>query len=265
MHVFGDPARYPLRAGSIYAPQPEANLDALLATHRAIGITHGTFVQPTGYGTDHRLLLDALARAHDYRGIAIVDDSVSDAELAELDAAGVRGARFNFWKFLNIVPDHNVFLRSVDRIRELGWHVRIHAVPDELQEIVDLLDRVRVPIVIDHMANLDVSLGVDHPGARFVLEAIQRGWWIMVSNGDRFSKSNPPWSDVVPLGKALIAAAPDRVIWGSDWPHLRPVGDQSHDDAAILELLYSYAPELEIRRNILVSNPARLLGMLPAG
>lgn len=262
LHVFGDGQRYPMRSGSIYDPPAEANIDALLAGHRALGIERGVLVQPTGYAMDHRLLLDALGAAgKNYRGVAIVDDSVSDAELARLHAAGVRGARFNFWKALNLVPDHAEFLRSVERIGAFGWHAKIHALVDELKELIPLLRKVRIPIVIDHMANLDFAKPLDHPDSRFVLDAVKNeNWWIMLSNGDRHSATGPPWNDAVPYGQALIAVAPDRTIWGSDWPHLRPPGDEPHEDAEILELLYRYAPDEAARRNVLVTNPAKLFG-----
>jgi 2-pyrone-4,6-dicarboxylate lactonase len=261
LHVFGDATRYPPRPGAAYDPPADANIDALLAGHRAIGIERGVLVQPTSYAMDHRLLVDALAKAgKNYRGIALVDDSVSDAELARLHAAGVRGARFNFWKLLNMVPDHDEFLRSVARIGELGWHAKVHAQIDELKELVGLLGKVRIPIVIDHMSNLDFAKPLDHPDSRFVFDAVRGGWWIMLSNGDRGSAEGPPYNDAVRYGQALIAAAPDRTIWGSDWPHLRPPGDEPHEDAEILELLYRYAPDDAARRKVLVTNPATLFG-----
>jgi predicted TIM-barrel fold metal-dependent hydrolase len=258
--VFGDPERFPVHPGSLYGPQPAASFETLRALHRVLGIERGVLVQAGGYATDHRVLLEALSRGSGYVGIALVDDSVGDADLERLHAAGVRGARFNFsW---GIAPvDHAVFLRTVDRIHELGWHARIHAMPHDLEALTELLGKARVPLVIDHLAHLDPALGVDHPAVRVVVDAIRRhGWWIMLSNGDLHSKTGPPWHDAVPIAQALIAAAPERAIWGSDWPHFRPLGHDPLDDAALLELLYAYAPADATRRAILVDNPATLFG-----
>jgi predicted TIM-barrel fold metal-dependent hydrolase len=144
-------------------------------------------------------------------------------------------------------------------MREFGWHAKIHAQPDELRDMLPLLRRVRIPIVIDHMAKLDFDEPLDHPDTRFVLEALRHeNWWIMLSNGMRHTP--PPWDGAITYGKALYEAAPDRSIWGSDWPHLGMHGPEISEDADHLELVYQYAPTAEGRRNVLVTNPAKLFG-----
>ncbi len=229
--------------------------------HRTLGIERGVLVQPTPYGTDHTLLLEALAEDPHYRGVAIVDDSVSDAELARLDRAGVRAARFTFEKTMRNVGGTDVFERAVARIAELGWHVRIHISGEELVEFAPLLQRVRVPAVLDHMVRLDFSKGRDQPGFALALDFLKNeNWWIMVSNGDRFAPGGAPWDEAVAWGRTFIAAAPDRAIWCTDWPHVRYRKPQMVNDADALELLYRYTPDAAIRQKVLVDNPARLMG-----
>ena len=127
VHVFGDPEQYPVRKGAAYDPFPDATIDKALELHRALGIARGVIVQSTVHGTNHAILYDSLARAGaGYRGVAIVDNSVSDQELERLHEAGIRGARFNFWKQLNIAPDPDEFIRTLDRIKPFGWHAKIH-------------------------------------------------------------------------------------------------------------------------------------------
>jgi 2-pyrone-4,6-dicarboxylate lactonase len=255
VHIYGDPERYPGRSGRSYDP-PRAGFDDVLRMHRALGVDHGVIVQPTTYGTDHRLLLDTLAISKDYRGVAIVDDTLSDKDLLRLHEAGVRGARFNFVKHLQIVPSTESFRRSIARIQELGWFAKIYA---DLLEHEQLLRSLTLPVVIDHMGRVDISLGLKQPTCAFILDMLKNhGWWIMISNGDRWSRQGPPWDDVIPFAEAFVEAAPERTIWGTDWPHIQ-YRRQMANDADLLELLYRSAPDVVLRQKILVDNPARLL------
>jgi 2-pyrone-4,6-dicarboxylate lactonase len=261
LHVFGDPQRYPLRTGGAYVPPKEATFEAAQRMHRALGIERGVVVQSTVHGTNHSILLDALRGQPNYRGIAIVDDSVSDRELQRMHDAGVRGARFNFWKMLNIAPTPAVFERSIDRITQFGWHAKIHAVGTEWIELRDLLKKVKIPIVVDHMGHVHSEDGLDHPAFLLILDLLRNeNWWVLLSSGDRNSATGHPWDDMVPFGQKLVTAAPDRAIWCSDWPHVRYEKPKMPDDAEILELLYRFAPDPVLRRKILVDNPARLFG-----
>jgi predicted TIM-barrel fold metal-dependent hydrolase len=160
VHVFSpDSLRYPPAAKRIYDP-PLGSMEDAMRMHAALGMERGVVVQATIYGTDNRLMADSIAGRKNYRGIAIVDDSVSDDELLRLHAAGVRGARFNFASFLGLVPSADEFRRSIRRITELGWHARVHSSGDELLGIEGLLREVTCPIVIDHMAHLEFSRGM---------------------------------------------------------------------------------------------------------
>ena len=261
-HVFAPPGMYPIRAGAAYHT-PEATLAAALKMHRTLGIERGVIVQSTAYGTDYRILVDSLAEAGpNYRGIAVIDDTVSDAGLQRMHDGGIRGVRFNFLKALNIRPSPEVFKRSIARVRELGWFIKIHGTAQDLLDLEPMLTPLTVEAVIDHFGNPDFSLPVEQPGVRLVQNLLKRGnWWLMLSNGDRRSRTGPPWNDAVAFARAYIETAPDRMIWSTDWPHpLVPLDMPMKNDGDLLELLYRYAPDAETRHKILVDNPRTLFG-----
>ena len=261
-HVFGDPARYPPRSGSAYVPFPEATIDVALEMHRVLGFAHGVIVQSTVYGKDHSALLDALRTAGTcYRGIAIVDDEVSDRELQRLHDGGVRGARFNFWKKLNMAPTPESFRRSVRRIRDLGWIAKIHAAGDEWLELFPLLREADLPLVIDHFGHLDISRGLDQPVCKLFMDHLRgENWWIMVSGGDRVSAMSEGWNDATRFIQAIATAAADRTIWSTDWPHVQYVKPMP-TDTQLLELLYRATPDPYVRRKVLCQNPASLFSV----
>jgi predicted TIM-barrel fold metal-dependent hydrolase len=260
VHVFSpDSQRYPPAAKRIYDP-PLGSMEDAMRMHAALGMERGVVVQATIYGTDNRLMADSIAGRKNYRGIAIVDDSVSDDELLRLHAAGVRGARFNFATFLGLVPSADEFRRSIRRITELGWHARVHSSGDELLGIEGLLREVTCPIVIDHMAHLEFSRGIKQPAMLLALDLLEgENWWVMLSSGDRSSAQEREWSDALPFGRRFLEAAPDRAIWCTDWPHVR-YRKPMVNDGDLVELLYSFVPEPELRKKVLADNPARLMG-----
>jgi 2-pyrone-4,6-dicarboxylate lactonase len=264
-HIYGDPAKFPPRANPPYPPIESATFAEAQRMHQAIGFARGVIVHSAIYGSDHRLLLNALESLNDrdhYRGIGIVDDRVSDKELARLHAAGVRGARFNFVRFFAMEQREAEVRRSMARLRELGWHARLHVNGEDLLENSDLLRSLKdVPMVIDHFGHVGFDGGMDRPVIRWVLDMLkQENWWMMVSNGNRDSKLDAGWDDAIPCGKAFIEAAPERIIWGTDWPHpqwKKPM----MNDAEEVELLYRYVDgDATLLRKILVDNPARLHG-----
>ena len=257
IHVFGDPERYPGRAGRLYDP-PRASFEDSKQVHRALGIERVVIAQATPYGTDHRLLLDALRGQKNCKGVAIIDDTVSDEELHALHDAGVRGARFNFAKFLNYAPDPESFRRSIARIQPLGWFAKVHGSAVELLENEHLLRPLTLPVLMDHLGGVDFSRDFTQSGCALILDLLKNhGWWMMISNGDRWSKQGPPWDDVIPFAQAFVEAAPDRTVWGTDWPHVR-YRPKMPNDADLLELLYRAVPDPAQRHRILVDNPARL-------
>lgn len=264
-HLYGDPAMFPPRPNPPYPPIESATLSEAQRMHKAIGFDRGVIVHSAIYGSDHRLLLHALESLNDrdrYRGIGIVDDRVSDKELERMHAAGVRGARFNFVRFLALDQREADVRRSMARLRELGWHARLHVNGDDLVENSDLLRSLKdVPMVIDHFGHVGFEGGMDRPVIRWVLDMLkQENWWMMVSNGNRDSNMDSGWDDALPYGKAFIEAAPDRVVWGTDWPHPQWT-KRMMNDAEEVELLYRYVEgDKTLLRKILVDNPARLHG-----
>jgi 2-pyrone-4,6-dicarboxylate lactonase len=260
-HVFGAPEKYPVRAGAAYE-MPSATIAAALKMHRTLGIERGVIVQATTYGSDHRALLDGLTAAgQNYRGCAsaIAFATAKDAYFAELHAAGVRGVRFSFRSDLGAVLSAHDFKRAIARASELGWYVKIQPGRGGIIESAEWFEKLRIPVLIDHMARPNPTAGDRDPNLRKMLELLKNGnFWVMLSLGEKLSRSGPPWSDVVPLARAYIEAAPDRVVWGSDWPH--PVSTTPPpNDAELLELLYRYGGEDELHR-ILVTNADALFG-----
>jgi len=266
MHIYEDPAKYPPRPDTYYEP-PDATFADGRKMLRTMGFDRVVIVHPMPYGSDHRLLIDTLEntpdRRENVRATCIVDDSVSDAELARLDALGVVGARFNFARFLG-EEGHSPksVRRGMERIREIGWHARLHVAGQDLLDYADTLLGIKdLTMVIDHMGHLDFGLGLDQPACRWILDRLKGdGWWMMVSNGNRCSSMDKGWDDAVPFGKAYIEAAPERIIWGSDWPHVRWQKTMMND-ADEVELFYRYIDnDPGLMRKILVDNPAHLHG-----
>lgn len=265
-HVFEDPARYPVRhAAPLFVP-PLATIDQLLALHKSLGIERGVLVHPHVYARDYSLLLDFLRLAPPgaYRGIAMIDDTVDDKQLEALHAAGVRGARFHFQNRFGSTLGLEEFHRSAARIAELGWFVKIFVRGPELIELEGELRKISATVLIDHMGRFDFGKGTSQPGFDVLISLLrQENWWMQLSNGDaRDEGPAEPWSDAIPFGRKYDETAPNRCIWGSDWPHIlyHRRGVPLPDDAALVSLLDSYLPNKKARRAVLVDNPARLFG-----
>jgi len=267
-HIYGDPAIYRPHPKALYQPI-DASFSDSQRVHRALGFERGVIVHSVIYGTDHSLVLDTLEglspeTRQNYRMTAIIDDTVSDCEIERLNRAGARAARLNIAKMFGTTPSKDVIKRVIDRIRELGWHIRLHVRGNDLLEYSDVLRAVRdTPMVIEHMGHVDFAAGLDQPVCRWILDRLQNeDWWMMVSNGNRDSKMEAGWDDAVPFGAAYVAAAPERTIWGTDWPH--PTWrKRMMNDAEEVELLYRYVDnDAALLRKILVDNPARLYGFV---
>lgn len=272
LHVFGDARQYPVaNPNALYPPPQDCTYEAMAALHNAMGIDHAVFVQPTVYGTDHRLMHDVLKSAPPgkYRGVAIVDDSVTDAELARLHSVGVRGARFNFGGNFKLAPSMDSFRRSMARVHELGWFIKVFGFGDDFLAVEGELRKVTMPAIIDHVGGPDVIKGTSAPVIGMLLDLLKNeNWWVLLSNGDLRSKAGAPWDDVVPFGQAFYEAAPDRCMWGTDWPHvhrfIRPhEAETDYGPAHELKrvtLLERYLPDQAARNRVLVDNPARFFG-----
>lgn len=264
-HVFGPEARYPTRPGAAYT-MPTATIERALEMHAAVGLSRGVIVQPTTYGTDNSALLDALEIAGpNYRGCTIgaVLNEKFDVEIEALDRAGVHGARFNFLGSVNLRPDPESFRRSAARAAELGWYIKIQPGQDGILDSVDLYEEVKTAVVIDHMGRAAAREGVDGPNARKVRELLRKGnFWVLLSNAHKLSEGGEPWEDVIPVARSFIDAAPDRILWATDWPH--PLSKTPPpNDGALLDLLGRVADSESTIRQILVSNPAELFRLPP--
>jgi 2-pyrone-4,6-dicarboxylate lactonase len=237
---------------------------ALDTMHRALGIERGVLVQNTAVKADYAAFSAQLRSNARFRGVAVMDDATSDADLEKLHAAGVRGVRFHFAAFLKKRPTMATFMRSVERIRPLGWHVLVHVLPQDLLELAKTFEKLPVTLIIDHIAHIDCALGVEQPAFRALLDLHRREHcWVKISNSDRWSAEGPPhYRDAVPFGRALARNAPERLLWGTDWPHVlykwpdRP--SEPPDEAHLLNLLYEMVPDAAVLKKILVDNPQRL-------
>lgn len=256
-HVFGPGAVFPYAPDRSYTPE-DAPKEALAELHEVLGIERAVIVQASCHGTDNCAMLDAIAwRPESYRGVAIVDDSFGDRALQALDDGGVRGVRFNFVRHLGGAPDMGVFERVIDRIRDRGWHVVLHMDARDIEPLSEMIARLPLPFVIDHMGRVDTALGLEQPAFRALLELARRDdCWIKVSGSERISA--PPFAAAVPFARALVEAIPERVLWGTDFPH--PNLKIAVSEADLVDLLPQIAPTAEARHRLLVENPARLYG-----
>jgi 2-pyrone-4,6-dicarboxylate lactonase len=264
-HVFGPRERYPVRPNAAYE-MPTATWQVAQKLHATLGIERGVIVQATTYGADHTVVLDALdglnaggPRRYMACANAAVLNERDDAYLQKLHDAGVRGARFTRGG-LGISLTAAEQERAFARVKELGWYVKVQPEPSGIAEQMATFEALDVPVLLDHMGRADPARGSADPSLVRILELFQRGnFWVMLSLSEKISKAGAPWDDVVPLARRLIDAAPDRCVWGSDWPH--PVSvKQPPNEGALLELLYRFAPDAATRQKILVDNPARFFG-----
>lgn len=257
-HIFGPAHRFPFAPDRTYTP-PDSGVDELEALQRRLGLSRAVFVQASCHGTDNRAMLDALARGEGrYAGVAMIDESHTDEELARMHGLGVRGVRFNFVAHLGGAPDLASFHRLVDRIVPLGWHVELHFDAVDLPRHVDLLADLPVPFIIDHMARVRAADGLDQEPFQNLLRLLQVNpqAWVKISGAERITAEGAPYADVVPFARAVVEAARDRVLWGTDWPH--PNVREMPDDGDLVDLLADFVPDTRIRNRILVDNPAVL-------
>ncbi len=257
-HVFGPAARFPFAENRAYTP-PDSGIDDFEVLQDRLGLSRAVFVQASCHGTDNSAMVDAIRRGSGrYAGVAMIDDGTTDAEIAELHEVGVRGTRFNFVAHLGGAPDLDTYWRLVNRVVPLGWHIVLHFDAKDLPQYRGLLDEMPVPYVIDHMARVPVDGGVEQAPFQALLELMSdERAWVKISGAERLTADGPPpYDDVVPFARALIDAAPERILWGTDWPH--PNVRHMPDDGDLVELLAQFAPDETIRHQILVTNPERL-------
>jgi D-galactarolactone isomerase len=252
---------------SKYPVDPKATLrpgDATVADYRAlqkrIGTTRHVIVQPSTYGTMNAPTLDALvAFGPEARAVAVVDTTVTDAELKRMDGLGVRGIRFNLAQAGATTPEMLEPLSK--RVNDLGWHIQINATADKIVEIMPILQKVPSPIVFDHLAHIPEPDGVNHPLFKQVLALIDKGrTWVKLSGAYADTKVGPPtYADSTAVAQAYVKAAPERLVWGSDWPHPSE-RETKPDDAVLIDLMLVWAPDEAVRNRIFVDNAATLYG-----
>jgi predicted TIM-barrel fold metal-dependent hydrolase len=259
-HIY-DAVRFAPPAKAPAAIQPNARVEDYRLLQRRIGTTRNVVVTPAAYVTDNRVTLDAIARSGGkYRGTAIIDASYTEKQFREMHEGGIRGVRFNFVKHLGGRPDMALFDRTVARLREMGWHLILHLDSADLVEFRRKFEAIPVPMVIDHMGRVKAAEGLQQEPFRVLLDFMKNdNFWVKICGAERVSSKGPPFDDALPFARALIEAAPGRILWGTDWPHPN-VGQHMPNDGDLVDLFARMAPEPVLQRKILVDNPARLYG-----
>ena len=258
-HVFGPASKFPYAPDRSYTP-PDAPVEHLRKLHAHLGISRAVIVHASCHGSDMAVTLDAIASSGNlYRGVAVVEDAVTDAELQRLHDGGIRGIRFNFVKHLGGVPDLQVFYRLLARIKPLGWHVVLHFDAGDLLAQRELLARIDVPFIIDHMGRVKAGDGLEQKPFQALLDLYRNNplAWIKISGAERVSVGKRPFRDAVPFAQALIAIDAGRLLWGTDWPHPN-ISKDMPNDGELVDLLAEMCPDVRLRDQILVANPTRM-------
>jgi 2-pyrone-4,6-dicarboxylate lactonase len=266
-HVFGPGDRFPYAPERKYTPC-DASKEQLFALRDYLGFARNVIVQATCHGSDNRALVDALESSGGMaRGVATVSREITDADLQRLHNAGVRGTRFNFVKRLVDFTPRDALMDIAARVAPLGWHVVVYFEARDLPELWDFFTTLPTTVVVDHMGRPDVSQPVNGPEfERFVrLMREHENIWSKVSCPERLTVSGPPaldgerhpYRDVVPFAQRLIETFPDRVLWGTDWPHPN-LKDHMPDDGLLVDFIPDIARTSEAQRRLLVDNPMRL-------
>jgi len=271
-HIHGDPGKFPFFPGRVYTPEM-ALPEEMAALHRALGMQRVVIVTPSVYGTDNSATLYGMkARGADARGVAVIDDKTPESELDAMARAGVRGIRLNLATGGAADPatGRSRFEMAVERVKGRNWHVQMYTNLATISAIKDLVAVAPVPVVFDHFGGARAELGPRQPGFAELLDLVRSGRaYVKISGAYRSSKLEPDYADVVPLAQALIAANPERIVWGTDWPHPNSASGRKAtevtplfqiDDGRLLNQLPVWAPDAATRSKILVDNPARLYG-----
>jgi predicted TIM-barrel fold metal-dependent hydrolase len=271
-HIHGDPARFPFFPGRVYTPEM-ALPEEMSALHKALHMQRVVIVTPSVYGTDNAATLYGMkARGPNARGVAVIDENTPESELDAMGKAGVRGIRLNLATGGQNDPSlgRKRVQAAIDRVRDRKWHVQMYTNLAVISSIKDLVLASPVPVVFDHFGGAQAHLGPMQPGFDDLLALVRSGHaYVKISGAYRASKQAPDYPDAGPLAQLLIAANPERIVWGTDWPHPnsasgRPANEVTPlfqiDDGRLLNQLPVWAPDAATRRKILVENPARLYG-----
>ncbi|MCL4107531.1 amidohydrolase family protein [Vibrio lentus] len=258
-HVFGPAAQFPYSPKRKYTPC-DASKEQLFALRDHLGFSRNVIVQASCHSTDNSALLDALDSAGELaRGVAFVDETVTDEELQTMDAAGVRGIRFNFVKRLVDTTPKDVLKKIADRVRPLGWHIVVYFESQDIDDIAPFLDELDMTVVVDHMGRPDIAQGIESETfAKFIgLMENNPNIWTKVSCPERLTLTPPNYSDVVPFAKTLVERFPTRVLWGTDWPHPN-MKSHTPDDGHLVDVIPQIAETDALQQALLVTNPMKL-------
>ena len=274
-HIHGEMREFPMSPSRIYTPEPALPAE-MAELHRTLHMRRVVIVTPSVYGTDNSATLWGMkARGPDARGVAVIDESTPDAELDAMSRAGIRGIRINLatgGKTADPAAARKRFQDAAERIKSRGWHVQMYTTLDVISAIKDAVLACPVPVVFDHFGRAQAALGTGQPGFADLVDLVRSGKaYVKISGAYRISKQAPDYGDAAPIARALIAANPQRILWGTDWPHpnsdplpgygamdVRPYSQI--DDGRLLNQLPVWAPDAATRKAILVDNPARLYG-----
>lgn len=261
-HICGPRERYPYWSGRVYTP-PDCLLPAYRHMLDTLGAQRAVLVQPSVYGSDNTVLLEALdAAGPGFRGVAVVEEAVDTAQLERMHAAGVRGLRCNI---VDIATDKGklplqMLQRLARKIAPLGWHIELLMHADEFPEMDRAFADLPVEVVLGHLGYLRTEKGVDDPGFQALLRLMRAGRaWVKLTGPYRISSQALPYPDTVPFARELLRAAPERVVWGSDWPHVM-MKSSMPNDGALCDVLSDWIPDTGLRKQVLVDNPAVLYG-----
>jgi len=273
-HIFGDPSRFAFWPGRVYTPEP-ASVDEMRTMHRALHMNRVVIVQPSVYGTDNSCTVDAIHQlGASARGVAVIDDQTTEAQLDAMHRDGMRGIRLNLETAGQTDPSaaRKRFQPAAERMSRRNWHIQLFTRLSVIEGLHDQVMAAPIPVVFDHFGGAQASLGVDQPGFGALIDLVRSGKaYVKISGAYRASAKSPDHADVKPLAQALIAANPQRILWGTDWPHPNsaPPAGQSVtvvtplmqiDDGRLLNLLPVWVADAAVRKTILVDNPARLYG-----
>jgi predicted TIM-barrel fold metal-dependent hydrolase len=261
MHIY-DPARFAMPPNPRVAPS-NAAVSQYRQLQQRIGTTRVVVVQPRNYATDNRVTLDALSQlAPNARGVAVVTPAVTDAELKAFHAGGIRGIRFSLADASSRAVTPDMVEPLSKRVVDLGWHVQFNVDGEMIDEMASVLRRLPSAMVFDHLAHPPLPAGIEHSSHKIVRELIDKGrTWVKLSGAYSNSKAGPPsYPEATKIAQAFVKAAPERLVWGSDWPHPGLPNDRKPNDALLFDLLSEWAPDEATRNRILVQNPETLYG-----
>jgi 2-pyrone-4,6-dicarboxylate lactonase len=258
-HVFGPEAKFPYAPERKYTPC-DAPKEKLFALRDFLGLDKNVIVQASCHSKDNRAMVDALASSGNRaKGVAFVGEEVTDAELKAMDSAGVRGVRFNFVRRLVDVTPRDVLERIATRVAPLGWHIVVYFEMPDLPDFETFFTALPTTVVVDHMGTPTVAKGVDDPENQRFIRMLDkhRNIWSKVTCPERMTLAGPPFDDVVPFGRRLVELFPDRVLWGTDWPHPN-MKKEAPDDGVLVDYIPKIAPSAAEQKALLIDNPMRL-------